>query len=144
MENKIIEKIAEKAHQMLVAHRLLLDPRPYTKTTTDEEWIKKHGTNTVDLSKSVYEDLPLDWKSERDKGATIAYEKVNEKLKEKSVCYEQDIEEIANILHEKWLERNNMRASAEQKNRYEDMTEYEKEKDRIFVKATLEIVNNKI
>ncbi len=143
-ENKIetINKISNIVHVLLVEHRKINDPKPYTKITVDKKWIKKNKTDTVILSETDFADLPEDWKKERILGSEIAYENIKSILQKKEGVSDLDIENISNILHEKWLERNNQRASIEQKNRYEDMSEYEKEKDRFFVKATIQILQN--
>jgi predicted metal-binding transcription factor (methanogenesis marker protein 9) len=117
-----------------------MDPKPYTKTMVDKKWIKENGTDTVNLSETEYSNLPEDWKKERILGSEIVINEVEKKIKEKGICNQKDTEEIADLLHIKWLERNNMRALEEQKNRYIDMSEYEKEKDRIFVKAAISVL----
>ena len=136
---KSIETIAEKAHVMLVDQRIKLTGNATSTSFIDDEWRSKHG-GVLDLKNTKLQDLPHKWKSERMIGATIAFDKVSEKMSEKGFCDEQDVEEIAEFLHDSWLRRNPETAKDGQKHKYKDMTEDEKEKDRFFVRAAIEVI----
>lgn len=131
-----IEAVGARAHEMLVALR---DTKSYVKQTTDAAWIAKNGTDEVDLAQCAYDELPLDWKFERDAGARIALEAVLRARAEGRDTGEEFVEEVAHLLHVKWLERNSDRAGEMQMRAYADMPESEKEKDRCFVYAALEL-----
>jgi hypothetical protein len=52
------------------------------------------------------------------------------------------IEEMSNIVHEKWLERNWIEWSFEnQRVSYENLSDEEKEKDRVQIKTAIEVIN---
>ncbi len=137
-DEKIIEEIGTRAHDMLVQHR---GGGAYVKTTKDEMWAQKHGTYEVDLAVCTYAELPTDWKDERDAGARIALNVVRDAHQCNTPLDEDFIEKIAAVLHDAWLERNARRANDEQRLTYEGMSENEKEKDRIFVRAAIEVVS---
>jgi hypothetical protein len=132
-----IEAVGARAHEMLVALR---GTKPYIKQTTDAAWIAKNGTDEVNLAQCAYDELPSDWKRERDAGAEIAVRAVRDALQSGRVLDAVFIEEVSKELHDKWLERNAHRAGEVQMRAYADMPESEKEKDRCFVRAALGVV----
>ena len=112
--------------------------KPYIKETKDEDWIAKHGTNQVDFCEVALDELPQDWLQERLAGAEIAVDAVL-KAHESSRPFDAEfIEEVAELLHRKWLERNATRAAGVQKLDYAALPEIEKIKDRQFVIVAIE------
>lgn len=133
-----VEVVGARAHKLLVALR---GSKPYIKQTADQQWIRQHGTNQVDLAKVSYDELPKDWKFERDEGAKIALDLARQALQAREPLDENFIERTSEILHSKWLERNAHRAGEVQMRAYVDMPESEKEKDRCFARAAVEVLN---
>jgi len=109
------------------------------KTTTDTDWIKKHGTDQVDLAKLNYSELPSDWQKERWYGAKIALDALYLWNNSRKPLNDEFIEHASNLIHDDWLKRNFERAKAEHKLSYSKLSEEAKDKDRIFAKAAVEI-----
>lgn len=109
------------------------------KTTIDKTWIEKHGTNQADLAKLKYSELPSDWQKERWYGAKIALDTLLKTVKLGKPLNDEFIEYTSNIIHEKWLPRNMERAKDYHKLPYAKLSEFQKEKDRIFVRAAIDI-----
>jgi hypothetical protein len=101
-----IAQVGNLAHERLVAHRATAQDTPYTKHTTDSDWVMKHGTAMVDLATCAYHDLPKDWKHERDAGAAIAIRAVLQAVRDGIPLDDTFIEQTSELLHNKWLERN--------------------------------------
>ena len=147
-QSEVLE--AEKYQSMLVAisrraqedfRRIYLDPQSGArriKITKDEKWIEAHGTNEVDLASLDYQGLPADWQSERKIGAQIALDAVLDAVTKDESLDASFIEKTAELLHDKWLERNSTRATEIEKRQYESLPENEKEKDRFFARAAVE------
>lgn len=109
------------------------------KTTKDEEWIKRHGADQVDMATLDYQELPLDWQIERRIGAQIALDAVIDAMRDGQTLDDSFIEKVSAILHDKWLERNRDRVTEIEKSLYGDLPENEKEKDRFFAHAAVEV-----
>ena len=122
--------------------RIYLDPESGARritTTRDEAWIKQHGTDRVDMAAFDYQDLPLDWQSEREIGAQIAADAALEAIRDGRPLDESFIEATSELLHNKWLEKNSARATEIEKSFYAELPENEKEKDRFFARAAVEV-----
>jgi len=117
------------------------DPR--VKKTKDQEWVKNHGTEDVDIANTKYEDLPEDWKGENKISAEVTLNEVYKAKNGNEELNDKFVEKASAILHEKWLERNGAWAPAEQKLPYAELSEEEKEKDRVIIRKGLEIFNQK-
>lgn len=109
------------------------------KSTEDETWIKRHGTNQVDMATLNYRELPLDWQKERKIGAQIAIDAVLDAVRNGKALDEHFIETVTELLHDKWLERNSGRATEIERRPYAELPENEKEKDRFFARAAVEV-----
>lgn len=109
------------------------------KTTVDEVWIKKHGTDQANLAKLKYSELPSDWQKERWSGAKIALDVLLKTVKLGKPLDDEFIEYAADIIHEEWLPRNMNRAKDYHKLPYAELSKFQKEKDRIFVRAAINI-----
>lgn len=113
------------------------DPR--IKKTKDQEWIKNYGTEEVDIANTKYEDLPEDWKGENKISAEVTLTEIYKAKNGNEGLNDEFVEKASAILHEKWLERNGSWAPAEQKLPYTELSEEEKEKDRVIIRKGLEI-----
>lgn len=131
----MILKVAARVHEEL---RRINHGRQHVRITRDEIWIKKHGTNQIDTAAVDYSSLPSDWQTERRIGSQIALDAITDAVKKNQPLDEVFIERTSHLLHAKWLERNSKRATEEQQNPYEALTETEKEKDRVFVRSAVE------
>ena len=72
---------------------------------------------------------PRDWQEENLLSAKVAVEK---------------IEEALNIIHDKWLDRNDQSAQPEQKTQYSRLPKEEKAKDIAIIKKTIAIMEGYI
>jgi len=144
MENQI-EKLWSLLHDEWRAPRKKEDGsfEPRIKSTNDQSWIKKHGTDQVDIANTNYTDLPEDWKGENKISAEIAMKEIYKAINEKKGLDQNFIEMASNIIHEKWLERNWNWAPSEQNKPYSELSEEEKDKDRAIIKKAIEIYNTK-
>jgi len=128
----------------LSAHKKLCDGyrergKAYIKKTKDTSWIQLHNTDEIDLCSAKLDELPEDWLSERIAGSEIAVDAVLDAIKHKRSLDAELVEEVAESLHRRWLERNAERASDVQKFDYSALPEVEKIKDRHFIKSAIEI-----
>ena len=146
MEQKaeIIQEVASTFHEEWRKNRLQDDwtYKPMIEKSKDETQNKKHWTDTVDIANTDFIDLPDNWKYENIEAAKVAVDLVYEKILNLEKISSETIEEMSNIVHEKWLERNWIEWSFEnQRVSYEDLSEEEKEKDRIQIKIAIEVIN---
>ncbi len=111
---------------------------PRIKTTKDQAWIEKNGTDQIDIANNSYENLPEDWKGENKASAEVAIPEIYKAISEGKELDDQFIEETSDIIHQKWLERNGSWAPAEQNKPYAELSEEEKEKDRAIVRKAVE------
>lgn len=113
---------------------------PRLKKTKDEAWMKEHGVDEIDIANTDYVNLPEDWKGENKISAEVA---MGEVFKNRNVINDANreafIEGASNVMHEKWLERNGSWAPPEQKLPYAELSEEEKEKDRVIIRKAIEI-----
>lgn len=108
------------------------------KKTKDEQWIKSKGKDEVDIANTTYKELPEDWKGENKISAEITVGEISKALQEKRNLDDKFVEEASSILHDKWLERNGEWAPESQKKSYAELSEEEKEKDRVIIKKGIE------
>lgn len=113
--------------------------KPRIKDTTDEEWIKANGgKNQVDIYYTPFKDLPIDKKEDNMKAAREAIDLVFDKVVSWEEITDKMIEEMATVVHEKWLERNSWVYDSENWNptlaqEYDKLPEDEKVKDRSHI-----------
>lgn len=142
-----LSAIASKLHDLWREPRRLSDGlykfEPRWKNTSDPEWIVKHGINRVDIANTAYYDLPRDWQKENLASAQVALEQINCSLELEQPLDGEFIEAASAVIHEEWLKRNGEYASAEQKLPYFQLSEEEKEKDRVIIRAAIEEVQSK-
>ncbi len=135
-----LRAVSALAHEFLVAHRRQWGKKEYIKTTTDANWIQSHGTDQVDLASCPYEDLPEDWKKERDIGSQLALDAVIKAVESGREIDAAFIGEVASMLHDEWVKRNSHRTGDEWKKKYSELSEYEQRKDQLFVLAAVSVL----
>jgi len=111
-----VNQIAGKLHEKWCRDR---GYAPRLKTTADGK--------EIDIANLDFEDLPPKWQREN----LAAAESVLDIMKSHPGI---DTESAANLVHVGWLQRNRDWASPDQKKDYEDLSEKEKEKDRVVVR----------
>ncbi|TAN58365.1 hypothetical protein EPN15_01385 [Patescibacteria group bacterium] len=111
------------------------------KRTNDHEWSKKNNGDTeVDIANTSYEDLPSDWQAENKASAEVAITEVEAAIRDGRELDNAFIKEVSSTLHDKWLERNGRWAPPEQNKPYAELTDEEKEKDRVIIRKAIEAV----
>ncbi|MGN9836798.1 hypothetical protein ACTMTI_01615 [Nonomuraea sp. H19] len=141
-----IDKVASRLHDKWRASRLLSDGTydPRIKTTTDKAWARRHGTDQVDIANTRYDDLPVDWQKENRDSATVAVKAVHGARKNGADLRSADfMEDASEQVHDAWLQRNKDWAPPEQSLKYGDLSEVEKEKDRVVVREALDALDPK-
>ena len=109
----------------------------------DEEWTKKHRTEMVDIVNTKFEDLPSNWQRENLEAAKVAVGLVYKRVVSWEEITSEMIEEMAGVVHIKWLERNWVKWSFEnQRVDYENLSEEEKEKDRAQIELAIQIIKS--
>jgi hypothetical protein len=95
----------------------------------------------VDIANTKFEDLPSDRKYENLEAAKVAVWLVFDKVLDWVKITPEMIEEMSEIIHNKWLERNWVAWSFEyQRVEYQQLSEEEKSKDRNQLLQAIEIV----
>jgi len=150
-DHNIALKIEKKNNQISELGSLLHDewraPRkqedgtfePRMKNTKDLVWSEKHGTEEVDIANTDYANLPEDWKGENKISAEVAMEEIYKAVESGQELDTAFIENASDVMHVKWLERNGSWAPAEQNKPYAELSEEEKEKDRVIIRKGIEI-----
>ena len=95
-------------HEAWRAPRLRKDGtyEPRMKKSKDEAWNASHGTDEVDIANCSFEELPSNWQYENLEAARVAIELVYDKVMADEPITEEELEEMASVIHEKWLSRN--------------------------------------
>ena len=142
-KEKIIQALASIFHENWRKCRLQENwiYNPMIEKSEDEEWTKEHWTDVVDIANTEFEDLPSNWKYENIEAAKVVVNLVYEKVTKWDEITPEMIEEMARIMHEKWLDRNWIRWSFEnQRLEYEELSEEEKAKDRSQIQIAIQII----
>ncbi len=135
----LVERIADRVHEWF---RKAYGEKPHVRKTNDKAWVEQHSKNRIDIAALDYAHLPSDWQYERRIGSQIALDAVLG-AGESNWKMDQDfIEAVSAELHARWLERNWSRAVEAQKSQYLNLSEEEKEKDRVFVRTAIEVWKN--
>ncbi|MEI6266975.1 MAG: hypothetical protein WCP14_03750 [bacterium] len=147
-----IDEMASDLHEEWRAPRKQEDGtyEPRMKETRDQAWIERTGAETrlddrgrvtseVDIANTEYKDLPSEWQAENKVSAEVSLDLVNIAIEAGKPLDEGLIEDVSAVVHEKWLERNGEWAPEEQKKPYSELSEEEKEKDRIFIRKAITI-----
>jgi hypothetical protein len=120
------------------------DYEPRIKKTKDEVWSQAHGGAVeVDIANTLYEGLPSEWQGENKISAEIAVTEVEKAIEAGIPLDEFFIEAASSTLHDRWLERNGSWAPAEQNKPYTELSEEEKEKDRVIIRKAVEVCSKK-
>ncbi len=112
---------------------------PRVKTTKDETWKTAYGTEEVDIANTSFAELPADWQGENKIAAEVAMDTVFHATEVSRTLDDSFVEEASAIVHDKWLERNGEWAPEEQKKPFAELSEEEKEKDRVQVRKAIKI-----
>jgi hypothetical protein len=116
------------------------DYEPRIKKTEDKVWSQAHeGAMEVDIANTSYEDLPSEWQGENKISAEVAVSEVEKAVEAGLPLDESFLEVASSTLHNKWLERNGSWAPPEQNVPYSELSEEEKEKDRVIIRKAIEI-----
>ncbi len=95
----------------------------------------------VDILNMKYKELPNDWAKDNRATARIACRYVLRGLRRNRLFNQNFIEEISEIIHIKWIERNKQYASKELLEPYANLSESEKNKDRKAVLIACRVFN---
>jgi hypothetical protein len=130
---------ADKLHEEWRKGRLVADGsfEPRLKTTTDQVWISRQGTDQVDIANTSFSDLPKDWQQDNLLAAKGAIAAIGN-LRNNELLGSGDLESVASQIHDHWLERNGEWAEDHQLLPYRDLSEEEKEKDRVVARLAAE------
>lgn len=129
---EMVETLASLLHENWRKKRY--DPKtglyaPKIRKVKDQEWIANHnGLDEIDIANTAFPDLPADWREENFLSARVAIEK---------------IEDLLNLVHDGWLDRNDQNASADQKTQYSRLSKDEKDKDIDVLEEALRIIKEK-
>ena len=117
--------------------------KPMIEKSEDKKRTEQHWTDTVDIANTNFEDLPDNWKYENIEARKVAVDLVYEKILNLEKIATETIEKMSKIVHEKRLERNWIAWSFEnQRVSYEDLSEEEKEKDRLQIEIAINIIKS--
>lgn len=97
------------------------------------------GKIEIDIANTSYSELSHAWKAENKASAEAAIGVVTQAFIENRPLDEAFIEAASSYVHEKWLERNGAWDPPEQNKPYEELTEDEKEKDRLYVRKAIKL-----
>ena len=82
-------------------------------------------------------------KIENKTSAEFAVAEVEKAIEADTSLDESFIEAASSVLHDKWLERNGSWAPPEQNKPYPELSEEEKEKDRVIIRKAVEVCGKK-
>jgi hypothetical protein len=139
---RTVERAAGRLHDHWRSPRRLTTGgyEPRLKTTTDASWIDRHGTDQVDIANTRWKELPADWQKENKASASVAVKVAADARKQGVDLRSGEFMEFASEkVHIAWLERNGEWAPAEQRLPYAELSEAEKEKDRVVVRTALSL-----
>ena len=128
------------------------DPR--IKKTKDENWVKSHNTEEVDIANTEYKDLPEDWKGENKASAEVTVDEIYKAIDSEKELDSSFIEEASDVLHQEWMKRKTKEGYNENDENwnwakplmvdYNKLPNEEKGKDRVIIRKGIEIYNKKI
>ena len=123
------------------ANRLKSDGtyEPRVKYTTDESWIKIHGTNQVDIANTEFDELPEDWQAENEAAAEEIVHILDEYGGIIDLADPSTRSEIGSRIHEAWLSRNVWAKGSELDVPFDLLPAVEQAKDLDQVATALEV-----
>lgn len=140
IDKYLIDQIADLTHKKFQNIYYQKNNGSRIKTTTDPLWIKLHDTNQADIAKIDYANLPADIKNSRYQGAKVAYQVVKNAI-DKHLSFDNAfIENSSHLVHQEWLDRCALTANPEHNLSYQNLSEEDKDKDRVFVYAAIKIL----
>ncbi|MEI7511958.1 MAG: hypothetical protein WCK01_00660 [Candidatus Uhrbacteria bacterium] len=142
VKDKLVARLGGELHEeWKKGWRATHGDEPRMKKTKDSNWISRHkGAVELDIASTDYKDLPNEWQHENKASAEIAVEQTMKAVEAGEDLDEAFIERASSVLHDKWLERNGSWAPAEQKLPYSELSEEEKEKDRVIIRSAVNLV----
>ena len=146
-KSEIIQKVASVFHEKWRKSRIQNGDKyqPMIEKSDDKEWNIEHWTDVVDIANTKFEDLPSNRKYENLQAAEVVVNLVYDKVVNWEIFNSEMIEEMSEVVHEKWLERNWVEWSFEnQRVDYENLSEEEKAKDRAQIELAIQIIKSKI
>ncbi len=140
-KQNLIELLASELHEEWRNNRRLSDGsyNPRIKKTTDSIWINRNDTAEVDIANTPFPELPADWQKENLEASRVAMGEVISAYENGIKLDSIFIEEASEQVHVEWLARNKEWAEEDQKLPYEQLSEDEKEKDRMQVRKAIEV-----
>lgn len=160
--NKAVDaanEMASQLHEQWRASRKLengqFDPRVKVEYVTDdgkEKWVNEgklpEGADEVkrqDIANTEFKDLDPYWQAENLAAADVAVGEVSKTMEKGAALDDKFIEEASAVVHEKWLERNQwvldpQYGNPDQAKPYAELSENEKEKDRVQIRQAIEIM----
>ena len=126
---------------------------PKIKYSKDDKWNEIHGTTFVDIANTSFDELPSNWQYENLESAKVVINLVYEKIISEIEITHDDIEKMASVVHNKWLERNKWVYDSEFGNArlacpYEKLPKEEQDKDKaqvmVAIKKVKAFINNEI
>ena len=136
-------------HEAWRAPRKLEDGtyEPRIKKSKDEVWNESHQTNEVDIANCSFEELPSDWQYENLEAAKVAINEVYDKVVAGEEITPEDLEQIASIIHEEWLKRNDWVYDEQYGDPslavpYEELSKEEQDKDKAQIGPAIEKVQD--
>ena len=142
-KSEIIQKVASVFHEKWRENRLQKDGnyKSMIEKSEDEDRNIIYWTDQVDIANTKFENLPLNRKYENLQAAQVVVNLVYDKVVNWEEINSEMLEEMAEIVHNKWLERNWMEWSFDfQRVSYDQLSEEEKAKDRNQLLQAIEIV----
>ena len=108
---------------------------PRIKKSKDEAWNASHGTDEVDIANCSFQQLPSNWQYENLEAARVAIELVYDKAVSGETITPEEIEQMAAVIHEEWLKRNDWVYNPEYGDPklavpYEQLSKEEQDKDK--------------
>ena len=146
-KSEIIQKVASVFHEKWRKSRIQNSDKyqPMIEKSEDENRNVIHWTDLVDIANTKFEDLPSNRKYENLQAAKVVVNLVYDKVVNWEIFNSEMIEEMSEVVHEKWLERNWVEWSFEnQRVDYENLSEEEKAKDRAQIELAIQIIKSKI
>lgn len=141
VKQQLVTQLGSLLHDEWRAPRKQADGsfEPRMKTTKDEAWTAAHGTSEVDIANTSFANLPSDWQGENRAAAEVAMGELFRQVEAGGLLDGSFVEQAAAAVHDKWLERNGSWAPTEQNKPFGELSEEEKEKDRVQVRKAIEL-----
>ena len=112
------------------------------KKSKDTEWNASHGTDDVDIANCSFAELPSNWQYENLEAARVAIELAYDKLIAGKQISEEELEQMASVVHNEWLKRNTWVFDPNYGDPklavpYSQLSEEEQEKDKVQIRQAI-------